>query len=116
MVLPLRPILKSKYPLIAFEKYISWKEADGSPFDPWLRVHTKLDGLPLGIADDSITIHGSIQDWEMWTGMRFPETGSYIIPEAMIPIRVDREQNAGIYIEPNLWVQHIVSIQDKFNF
>jgi hypothetical protein len=42
LIAPLRPNLKERYPMIPIERYAAWTRADGSPFDPWLRVHTQL--------------------------------------------------------------------------
>ena len=38
LIAPVRPSLKSRYPLIPIEEYSHWKNLDGFPFDPWLRV------------------------------------------------------------------------------
>ena len=42
LIVPVRPILKSRYPLIPLERYAKWTLADGSPFDPWIRVHWRM--------------------------------------------------------------------------
>jgi hypothetical protein len=34
--------------------------------------------------------------------------GDYIVNNALVPVRVDREKNIGRYIEPNVWVVHNV--------
>jgi hypothetical protein len=39
--------------------------------------------------------------------MAFPETGRYVVPDALDPVDIDREQNRGTYEEANLWMQHI---------
>ncbi len=39
LVVPVRPTMKSSYPLIPIEKYVNWKNPDGLIFDPWLRIH-----------------------------------------------------------------------------
>lgn len=49
---------------------------------------------------------GSIADWQHWTGMRFPESGSYVVPGALQPIEIDVEADRGIYVEPNVWMHH----------
>jgi hypothetical protein len=38
--------------------------------------------------------------------MAFPETGPYVIPEALVPVEIDRERDLGRYVEPNVWVRH----------
>ena len=39
-----RPTLKDRYPLIPIESYLGWRRADGSHFDPWLRLHERAGG------------------------------------------------------------------------
>ena len=43
----------------------------------------------------SLHITGSVADWESWTGMVFPESGDYIFPEGLAPVRIDRESDLG---------------------
>jgi GNAT superfamily N-acetyltransferase len=105
-IAPVRPTLKSTYPLIPMERYIQWKHRDGSPFDPWLHVHWRLGGRFMKIAPKSMVITGSIQEWEEWANMRFPESGSYIIPGALQPVEVDCDRDEGRYEDPNVWMQH----------
>lgn len=105
-IVPLRPSLKNRYPLIPLENYILWKNEDGLPFDPWLRTHYKLGGKILTIAPQSMIIKGTIAEWEQWAKMRFPESGNYIVPGALAPVQIDCENNVGQYIEPNVWVKH----------
>lgn len=105
-IVPLRPSLKSRYPLIPFEKYMEWKNEAGFPFDPWLRTHYKMGGKVLKLAPQSMMIKGTIEEWEQWTKMRFPESGNYVVPGALNPVQMDCEKNEGQYIEPNVWVKH----------
>jgi hypothetical protein len=108
LIAPIRPNLKERYPTIPIERYARWTRADGSPFDPWLRVHTKL-GARIGPSiPESMRITGSVADWESWTSMEFPETGDYVFPAGLAPLHVDRERDAGEYWEPNIWVIHTV--------
>jgi len=51
-------------------------------------------------------ITGSVSDWEDWTGMRFPETGEYIVPGGLVPVSISTEQDQGLYMEPNVWMLH----------
>ena len=89
LVAPVRPTLKSLYPLTTIERYARWKRNDGSPFDPWLRVHWRLGAEQLRIAPNAATIIGTVSQWEEWTGMRLPESGAYIVPRRAIT-RADR--------------------------
>jgi hypothetical protein len=105
-VAPARPTLKSAYPLTPIERYVEWAQADGALFDPWLRVHWRLGARVIRIAPDSMTITGTVAQWEEWTQMKFPDSGEYIVPGALVPVTIDCEQNEGRYVEPNVWMKH----------
>ena len=109
LIAPVRPTLKSQYPLIPMARYIQWTQPDGSPFDPWLRTHWRLGAHIVKVADPSMRIESTIADWEEWTQMRFPETGHYIVPGALNPIEIDSAADRGCYLEPNVWMQHSVT-------
>jgi len=34
------------------------------------------------------------------------ESGAVVVPGALSPIHVSREQDHAVYIEPNVWVHH----------
>ncbi len=104
LLVPVRPTLKKDYPLIDMQKYISWKREDGKLFDPWLRVHETLGGKIIKVCSQAMKISGSHADWESWTGMKFPESGKYIIPGALSLVVFDDIE--GIYFEPNVWMMH----------
>jgi GNAT superfamily N-acetyltransferase len=106
LVAPVRPTLKSRYPLTPMERYMRWTGADGAPFDPWLRVHWRLGAELLEVCPASMRITGTVADWEAWTGMRFPESGSYVVPDALVPVDIDMGRDLGTYVEPNVWVRH----------
>jgi hypothetical protein len=108
LIAPVRPTLKSRYPLTPLERYVRWRRDDGLLFDPWLRVHERLGAEPLAVCPRSMTIEGSVAEWEAWTGMKLPETGSYVVDGALVPVEIDREADLGCYIEPNVWMWHPV--------
>lgn len=103
---PVRPMHKSRYPLTPMERFISWQDDAGLPFDGWLRVHARLGASIVGVCPHSMHISGSVADWEGWTKMRFPETGDYVVPHALVPVHIDREVDLGTYVEPNVWMRH----------
>ncbi|AEE95930.1 hypothetical protein [Mahella australiensis] len=105
-VVPVRPNLKSKYPLIPIEDYIKWENSDGYPFDPWLRVHVKLGARVTKICHEAMYIPGKIGDWEKWTGMKMPGSGNYVVDGALVPVRVDIIKDIAEYSEPNIWVSY----------
>jgi hypothetical protein len=45
-------------------------------------------------------------DWEMWTGMVFPASRQFVVPDALNTVMVDRDADLVTYVEENLWVQH----------
>jgi len=108
LIIPVRPSEKSRYPLISLDDYITWKNEKGLPFDAWLRVHAKLGGRMVKVCHKSKTVRGTRAEWEQWTGMKFPQSGRYVIPEALVPVEMDFEKDEGVYIEPNVWVQHSI--------
>ncbi len=108
LIAPVRPNRKSRYPLTPIERYITWRRPDGLPLDPWLRVHARLGAEIVRVAERSMTIPGTVAEWETWTGLAFPESGVYVVPEALVPITIDREADQGLYVEPNVWMRHRV--------
>ena len=85
--------------------------SDGFPFDPWMRVHARLGAEIIKACKYSMRIEGSVTDWEKWTDMRLPENGEYVIPGALVPIRINIGLNCGEYIEPNVWMLHDLKSQ-----
>ncbi len=108
LLAPVRPSFKSRYPLIPIEEYASWTREDGLPFDPWMRVHARLGAKFVRVAPQSMIITGTVQEWEEWTEMRLPQSGSYIVADALVPVTILCESNEGRYEEPNVWMQHSV--------
>jgi GNAT superfamily N-acetyltransferase len=106
LIAPVRPTLKHRYPLTSIERYARWTRPDGSPFDPWLRVHWRLGAELLQIAPQSMVVTGSVADWETWTGLSFPESGPYVVPGALQPVMIDLESDCGRYEDPNIWMRH----------
>jgi hypothetical protein len=106
LIAPVRPSHKDRYPTIPIERYAHWTRPDGSPFDPWVRVHTRL-GARIGPAiPHSLHITGTVGEWETWTRMAFPETGDYVFPAGLATVHIDRERDLGEYWEPNVWIIH----------
>jgi hypothetical protein len=66
----------------------------------------RLGGEILGVCAESMTIEGSVAEWEEWAAMPFPETGRYVVPGALVPVAIDRVRDRGRYVEPNVWVRH----------
>jgi hypothetical protein len=101
-----RPTLKERYPLVPIERYAEWRRNDALPFDPWIRLHARLGGRVVKAAPRSMTIRGSVEDWERWTGLHFPDSGQYVLDGATQPVTVDRERDEGVYFDQNVWMVH----------
>jgi len=50
-------------------------------------------------------ITGTVADWEGWTGTRFADSGSYVVPDGLVPVDIDVGRDLGTYVEPNVWVR-----------
>jgi GNAT superfamily N-acetyltransferase len=109
VIAPVRPTLKERYPLIPIERYVSWRRADGTHFDPWIRIHERVGGRVLAPAPESMTIRAPVEDWEEWTGMRFPDDGTYVFPGGLAPLEI--EAGTGTHVEPNVWLQHAAAVE-----
>ncbi len=106
LVAPVRPSLKSRYPLTPIGEYITWTTEEALPFDPWLRVHARAGATIEKVCAESMVIPGTIADWQEWTGMQFPASGTYVVPGALEPVEMDLAADRGVYVEPNVWMHH----------
>jgi GNAT superfamily N-acetyltransferase len=106
VIAPVRPTLKASYPLIPIERYLEWRRDDGSHFDPWIRVHERVGAAIVQPAPESLRMEAPVADWEMWTAMRFPVDGTYIVPGMLAPL--DVRDGVGVHVEPNVWLRHAV--------
>jgi hypothetical protein len=107
LVVPVRPSMKERYPLMPIDRYAAWRRDDGLPFDSWLRVHARLGARILRGEPRSLRINASVEDWERWTDMSFPVNGTYVFPRCLAPLTV--RGGRGAYWEPNVWVEHDTS-------
>jgi GNAT superfamily N-acetyltransferase len=101
-----RPTDKHRYPLTSIERYARWTRPDGEPFDAWIRLHARLGARIVRGAPHSMTMIGTVAEWESWTGLVFPESGAYVVPFATGPVLVDLEADRGVYHDANVWVIH----------
>ncbi len=106
VIAPVRPSLKPRYPLTPMASFAGWCRADGLHIDPWIRTHQRLGATILGPAPSSMIIQGTVAEWEQWTAMAFPESGSYVVPDALDLVEISRELDCGTYAETNLWMRH----------
>src|SRR5262249_2318044 len=104
LIVPVRPSFKERYPLTSIERYAAWTRDDGLPFDPWMRVHARLGATILKPEPRSLRITATLEEWEEWTEMRFPDEGEYVFPGGLAPLGI--RDGRGEYWEPNVWMHH----------
>lgn len=106
VITPVRPTLKTRYPLTPMAEFATWTRPDGLHLDPWIRTHQRLGATILGPAPRSMIITGRVAEWEEWAAMAFPATGQYVVPGALDLVDIDVAADTGRYAETNLWMRH----------
>ncbi len=109
LVVPVRPAHKAAEPFVSMDEYAFRTRPDGAPADPWIRLHWRLGASIVRVCPSSMTMHGTIAAWEKATGMSFPKTGLYAIPDGLAPLRVDCERGDAVLIEPNVWMDYAIA-------
>lgn len=106
LIVPLRPTKKKAYPLSPIERYGFWRTKNGDHFDPWVRLHERHGAQLLRADAEGMRVESRLSHWEKWTGLSFFESGWYIIPEGLAPLKVDMDKDHGVYREGSLWVSY----------
>lgn len=106
LIVPVRPAWKSLYPLIPMATYAAWTAGDGLPFDPELRTHVYAGGTIAKPCLRSLSRQAPVASWEACTGLTLPGSGHYIVPQLLAPLQVNHGADRGLYVEPNIWVEH----------
>ena len=109
LIAPVRPTWKNRYPLIPIAAYAAWTTAEGLPFDPWLRTHVRVGGAIVKPCPRSMSLQATVAGWEASTGLALPGSGHYVAPDLLVPLQVNRDADRGIYVEPNVWVEHTLT-------
>ena len=108
LYVPLRPNEKHRQPHLPMAEYVKQVRADGLPADAWLRTHVRAGGRIVKIAPCSMTIVGTVAEWARWTAMKFSDSGSFTVDGALAPVKISLEHDQGVYVEPNIWVHHML--------
>lgn len=106
LVAPVRPSHKAHEPHLPIREYVARVRPDGLPEDPWLRTHVRAGGEIIGVCSRAMMVCGTLAEWRHWTGLPFDRTGDVIVPEALVPVVCDLDQDYATYLEPNVWVRH----------
>lgn len=106
LVAPVRPNRKHLLPDMPIDQYAALVREDGLPHDPWLRVHLRAGGRIVATCKRAMVIPGTLQEWRTWTGLPFDESGSVVVPDALVPVQCSVEHDYAVYVEPGVWVHH----------
>lgn len=108
LIAPVRPTQKSQHPRLSIEDYLELKTPDGFSVDPWIRTHERLGARVVKPCHQSMQLEGSVEDWRRWTGEALDSTGLHIFPGGLVPLQVDLDTGRCLYIEPNVWMVHVL--------
>lgn len=101
-----RPPTKARYPITPMAEFCTWKNAEGLPLDPWMRVHVRLGARIIKPCNRSQPLAGTVAEWEKWLDLPLPASGDYVAPGLLAPLHVDREADEAVCWEPNVWMEH----------
>lgn len=105
LLIPIRPTRKHEFPEMEMLDYIKLKE-NQRIFDPWIRTHLKAGAEIIKVCNQSMTMQGDIKFWEKILNIPNLETGRYQLTGALNLVSIDRENDYGCYIEPNIWIKY----------
>jgi len=71
-----------------------------------MRLHERLGARVATALPHSMRITGTVHEWETWTELALPESGTYVFPSGLAPLSVDRDADLATYWEPNVWMIH----------
>jgi hypothetical protein len=107
VIAPVRPSVKSEYPLVSMDEYVSWTDSRGRIFDPWLRSHVAAGGKINGVCARSMVVDQPIEFWRDWAEPTSLESdGTVPFAGALAPLHVNTRTGMARYVEANVWVTH----------
>jgi GNAT superfamily N-acetyltransferase len=109
LIAPVRPTGRQGQIFTPITVYAHSTRPDGLPIDPWLRVHARAGARIVNVAHHSMVMTGTLAQWRAWTGLPFTTSGPVSVPDALVPVHCDVDQDTAVYVEPNVWVHHKVS-------
>ena len=109
LIAPVRPTLEAALPARADGALRRMAPRRRAPLRPVAaRCTSGSEPSCSSVARRSMTVEGTVAEWEEWAGMAFPESGDYPVQGALVPVEIDRERDRGVYVEPNVWMLHAV--------
>ena len=65
-------------------------------------------------APRSMTIPGTIAEWQLWTGMSFPDGGADVVQRGgTSPVSIDHARDQGVYFDQNVWIVHDLGLTGR---
>src|SRR5439155_240013 len=61
------------------------------------------------VLERGVVVTDAVARLQEWTGLRFPESGPYVVPGAFQPVKIDVRRDIGRYEEANVWMRHPVT-------
>ena len=104
-IIPIRPTWKHKHPKTSMDAYLSI-ESDKKIYDPWIRTHVNNGAKIIKVCKNSMHIDEDINFWESHLNMNIEKSGEIMVPGALNPILVHKEENYAEYREENLWIRY----------
>ena len=108
LVVPVRPSMKERYPLMPIDRYAAWRRDDGLPFDSWLRVHARLGARHLAGRAPVATHQRQGGGLGALDGHVLPGERHVRVPPLSGAAHRPRRPRPRIR-EPNVWVEHDTS-------
>lgn len=107
-IIPIRPPLKAKYCDESMEEFLLRKNSEGEVIDPWLRVHLRQGAILRNVCYRSMSVKAHINTWQKFSSEPFSSSGQYKVHGGLTLLSVDKHSGVGTYVEPNIWVEHVV--------
>jgi len=105
LTIPIRPTKKHEFPSIPMSEYIKLKNGE-EVYDPWIRTHINGGAKIIKVCEQSMIMEGNVDFWETMLNQTIYKSGSYILSGALSLISIDFENDKGIYVEPNIWINY----------
>ncbi|MDG6103981.1 N-acetyltransferase [Dactylosporangium aurantiacum] len=109
LLAPVRPTNKHLHPTVPMREYVTWRRADGTAADPWIRVHERGGAQFVAVAPHSMTIVAELEQWRAWTGLPLLTPGPTVVPGGLVPVHCDPDRGIATYVEPNVWYRHTLA-------
>ena len=105
ILIPVRPVGKSKYPKLSIQEYAAMRREDGQLLDYWLRVHEKVGGRMLDVEESSQLVEAPLNFWESYRTCT-DNKGYFFEKDCLSCVNINYERNLGIYHDPCVWMLH----------